>query len=163
MSFAGIHESSTDVRTESDVETAVRLVWASLWSDAALLYRRELRLDPAVSRMAVLVQRMVHADRSGVAFGMDPRGANENLAIVEAVPGPCRLLVDGAARPACRRSADRSRRCAPDSGAARRRSAFGPSHDCLTPRARSLSTRSSPAVAVFTRVSTKRIFPSTPT
>jgi pyruvate,water dikinase len=99
MSFAGIHESSTDVRTESDVETAVRLVWASLWSDAALLYRRELRLDPAVSRMAVLVQRMVHADRSGVAFGVDPRGANENLAIVEAVPGPCRLLVDGAADP----------------------------------------------------------------
>ena len=99
MSFAGIHESSTDVRTESDVETAVRRVWASLWSDAALLYRRELRLDPAVSRMAVLVQRMVHADRSGVAFGIDPRGGNDNLAIVEAVPGPCRLLVDGAADP----------------------------------------------------------------
>ena len=99
MSFAGLHESVTDVTTGPEVEKAVRLVWASLWSDAALLYRRELRLDPAASRMAVLVQRMVHTDRSGVAFGRDPRGGREEMAIVEAVPGPCSLLVDGESDP----------------------------------------------------------------
>jgi len=99
LSFAGLHESVTDVRGEDAVVKAVRLVWASLWSDASLLYRRELGLDPASSRMAVLVQRMVHADRSGVAFGEDPRGGNRGRAIIEAVPGPCRLLVDGASDP----------------------------------------------------------------
>jgi pyruvate,water dikinase len=98
-SFAGLHESLTDVTTGPEVEKAVRLVWASLWSDAALLYRRELRLDPATSRMAVLVQRMIHTDRSGVAFGVDPRGGSKDLAIVEAVPGPCSLLVDGESDP----------------------------------------------------------------
>ena len=97
-SFAGLHESVTDV-AEAGIEKAVILVWASLWSDAALLYRRELRLDPAASRMAVLVQSMVHADRSGVAFGEDPRGGRRDHAIIEAVPGPCRLLVDGASDP----------------------------------------------------------------
>lgn len=98
-SFAGLHESVTDVTGVAEVERAVRLVWASLWSDAALLYRRELGLDPASSRMAVLVQEMVHADRSGVAFGADPRGIARDRAIVEAVAGPCRLLVDGAVDP----------------------------------------------------------------
>ncbi len=39
-SFAGLHESFVGVHGQRAVEDAVRLVWASLWSDAALLYRR---------------------------------------------------------------------------------------------------------------------------
>ena len=72
-SFAGLHESIIGVRGRQAVDDAVRLVWASLWSDAALLYRKELGLDPANSRMGVVVQEMVDADRSGVAFARDPR------------------------------------------------------------------------------------------
>ena len=78
---------------------AVRIVWASLWSDAALLYRRELALDPARSRMAVLVQKLVVADRSGVAFARDPRSPGRDVMVIEAVPGLCRDLVDGAVDP----------------------------------------------------------------
>ena len=98
-SFAGLHESIIGVRGKRAVEDAVRLVWASLWSDAALLYRKELGLDPAHSRMAVLVQEMVDADRSGVAFARDPRDTSRDHAIIESVPGPCSLLVDGVVDP----------------------------------------------------------------
>ncbi len=98
-SFAGLHESILEVRDARGVEDAVRLVWASLWSDAALLYRKELALDPAQSRMAVVVQEMVEADRSGVAFARDPRSPAAERAIVESVAGPCRLLVDGEVDP----------------------------------------------------------------
>ena len=98
-SFAGLHESIVGVRGRHAVEDAVRLVWASLWSDAALLYRRELGLDPARSRMAVVVQEMVYADRSGVAFARDPRDARKEHAIIESIPGPCGLLVDGLVDP----------------------------------------------------------------
>lgn len=98
-SFAGLHDSVVGVRGERAVEDAVRRVWASLWSDAALLYRHELRLDPTRSRMAVLVQVVVEADRSGVAFAVDPRHAAIGNAIVEAVAGPCTLLVDGTVDP----------------------------------------------------------------
>ena len=77
----------------------MRLVWASLWSDAALLYRKELGLDPAHSRMAVLVQEMVDADCSGVAFARDPRDTRKQHAVIESVPGPCSLLVDGLVDP----------------------------------------------------------------
>ena len=98
-SFAGLHESIIGVRGTRGLEDAVRLVWASLWSDAALLYRKELGLDPARSRMAVLIQEMVDADRSGVAFARDPRDTRKNLAIIESVPGPCSQLVDGLVDP----------------------------------------------------------------
>jgi pyruvate,water dikinase len=98
-SFAGLHESIIGARGQTAVEDAVRLVWASLWSDAALLYRRELGLDPASSRMAVLVQELVDADRSGVAFARDPRDMRKETALIEAVAGPCSLLVDGLVDP----------------------------------------------------------------
>jgi phosphohistidine swiveling domain-containing protein len=98
-SFAGLHESIIGVRGGQAVEDAIRLVWASLWSDAALLYRKELGLDPAHSRMAVLVQEMIDAEPSGVAFARDPRDTRREHAIVEAVPGPCSQLVDGLVDP----------------------------------------------------------------
>ncbi len=98
-SFAGLHESIIGVRGRHAVQDAVRLVWASLWSDAALLYRKELGLDPAHSRMAVLVQEMVNDSPSGVAFARDPRDPHKEHAIIESVPGPCSLLVDGVVDP----------------------------------------------------------------
>ena len=98
-SFAGLHESIVGVKGDRAVLDAVRTVWASLWSDAALLYRRELSLDPHRSRMAVLVQAVELADRSGVAFNRDPRSPDADRAVIEAVPGPCALLVDGSVDP----------------------------------------------------------------
>jgi pyruvate,water dikinase len=94
-SFAGLHESHLDVVGAEAVLDAIRRVWSSLWSDAALLYRKELDLDPSRSRMAVVVQEIVTADRSGVAFGRDPREPTRDRAIIEAVAGPCSRLVDG--------------------------------------------------------------------
>jgi phosphohistidine swiveling domain-containing protein len=98
-SFAGLHESFLYVVGEAAVLESVRLVWASLWSDAALLYRQELALDPRTSRMAVLIQEMRTEDRSGVAFGRDPRTDENDRAVIEAVPGPCSGLVDGSVDP----------------------------------------------------------------
>ncbi len=99
LSFAGLHESIVGVEGDRAVLDAVRTVWASLWSDAALLYRRELSLDPNRSRMAVLVQAVELADCSGVAFNRDPRSPEADCAVIEAVPGPCALLVDGSVDP----------------------------------------------------------------
>lgn len=98
-SFAGLHESFLFVVGEEAVLESVRLVWASLWSDAALLYRQELALNPLHSRMAVLIQEIRTEDRSGVAFGRDPRTDQNEHAVIEAVPGPCSGLVDGSVDP----------------------------------------------------------------
>jgi len=98
-SYAGLHESLVGVLGEKALLDAVRVVWASLWSDAALLYRHELELDVTRSAMAVVVQQLVAMDRSGVGFGRDPRDVNQDRQLIEAVPGLCRDLVDGAVDP----------------------------------------------------------------
>ena len=98
-SFAGLHESLIGVQGEDALLDAVRIVWASLWSDAALLYRTELGLDVARSQMAVIVQEFVEASVSGVGFGTDPRFPEMDRQMIEAVPGPCENLVSGAVDP----------------------------------------------------------------
>jgi len=96
-SFAGLHESYVNVRGVDAILEHVKLVWASLWSDAALLYRRELGLDPRRSVMAVVVQQIVAGERSGVAFSCHPE--DDERALVEAVHGLNQGLVDGVVEP----------------------------------------------------------------
>ncbi len=96
-SFAGLHESYVNVRGVDAILEHVKLVWASLWSDAALLYRRELGLDPRRSVMAVVVQEIVAGERSGVAFSCHPE--DDERALVEAVHGLNQGLVDGVVEP----------------------------------------------------------------
>ncbi len=96
-SFAGRHESVVGVRGGDALLEAVLRVFASLWSYPALLYRRELGLDPAGSAMAVLVQRLIPGEASGVAFSRHPARPDE--AVVEAAWGLNQGLVDGLVAP----------------------------------------------------------------
>ncbi len=96
-SFAGLHESFVNIRGPEVILDHVRLVWSSLWSDAALLYRQELGLDVSTSSMAVVVQEFIPGERSGVAFSRDPN--NEARAVIEAVHGLNQGLVDGTIEP----------------------------------------------------------------
>ena len=96
-SFAGLHESYLGISGAQAIIDHVRLVWASLWSNRALLYRRELGLDVAHSAMAVIVQELQPGSRSGVAFGSSP--GDPGVAVIEAVWGLCQGLVDGSVEP----------------------------------------------------------------
>ncbi|MGA1795102.1 MAG: PEP/pyruvate-binding domain-containing protein [bacterium] len=96
-SFAGLHESFLNLRTIDEIMTHVVLVWASLWSDAALLYRQELGLDIRSSAMAVIIQEMIEGESSGVAFGVSPEDSTH--AVIEAVYGLNKGLVDGDVEP----------------------------------------------------------------
>jgi len=96
-SFAGLHESFVNIRGIESILEHIRLVWASLWSDRALLYRQELGLDVEKSTMAVIVQEMILGQRSGVVFGMSP--VQEKHSAVEAVYGLNQGLVDGTVEP----------------------------------------------------------------
>ncbi len=96
-SFAGLHESVVNVRGGKDIIAAVRRVWASLWSDGAILYRRELGLDVHKSTMAVVIQEIIKGERSGVAFTEAPD--NSRNSILEAVWGLNQGFVDGTVEP----------------------------------------------------------------
>ena len=96
-SFAGLHESFVNIRGAESILEHVRLVWASLWSDRALLYRKELKLDPDTSAMAVVVQKMIIGLCSGVVFGRSP--VHDKQTVIEAVHGLNQGLVDGTIEP----------------------------------------------------------------
>ena len=96
-SFAGLHESYLNLRGREKISKHLRLVWASLWSDAALLYRQELGLTVESSAMAVVIQEIVTGRCSGVAFSKSPD--NPAQGVVEAVFGLNAGLVDGVVAP----------------------------------------------------------------
>jgi rifampicin phosphotransferase len=96
-SFAGLHESYLNVRGPAEVISHIRMVWASLWSDAALLYRQELGLDARKSTMAVVIQALEASSRSGVFFGVNPNDHEQS--VLEAVYGLNQGLVDGEIAP----------------------------------------------------------------
>jgi len=97
VSFAGIHDSYINIVGTEAILKHIKLVWASLWSDAAILYRNELELDLDRSVMAVVVQEFVAGNSSGVFFGKNPMDGTQS--VVEAVYGLNQGLVDGTIEP----------------------------------------------------------------
>ena len=76
-SFAGQYESFLNVLSFDGVVLRVRDVWASLYSTRAIAYRLQARIDHESVRMAVVVQKQLQPDASGVLFTRDPvTGAN---------------------------------------------------------------------------------------
>ncbi len=96
-SFAGQHATYYYV-ARGEVEQALVNCWLSLWSPAALAYRARLT-QPAPLGMAVILQRMVQAESSGVCFTDDPTGQLPGHALVEATWGLGAALVDGRVSP----------------------------------------------------------------
>ena len=96
-SFAGQLDTFLFVG-EHDVCGKVAAVWRSGFSDRILQYRRQRGLTSSPSSApAVLIQKMVDADVSGVAFSADPVSGRQSLAVVSAVPGLGTALVGGEA------------------------------------------------------------------
>lgn len=92
QSFAGQHDTVLDVSGDDALLDAVRVCWASLWSDRAAAYRDS---TGGVGSIAVVVQEMIHADVSGVLFTVDPISGRPNRMVVEACQGLGEGLVSG--------------------------------------------------------------------
>jgi phosphohistidine swiveling domain-containing protein len=93
-SFAGQLESFLNVGADA-VPARIADVWRSGFSARILAYRRQHRLAMPPPAPAVLVQRMVDARVSGVAFSADPVSGRRRVAVVSAVPGLATVLVSG--------------------------------------------------------------------
>ncbi|HEY1389524.1 MAG TPA: PEP/pyruvate-binding domain-containing protein, partial [Ktedonobacterales bacterium] len=94
-SFAGQLASYLNV-APGDVAARVADVWRSGFSARILAYRRTHGLAVVPPAPAVLIQRMVAADVSGVAFSADPATGRRGLAVVSAIAGLGEALVSGA-------------------------------------------------------------------
>ncbi len=97
-SFAGQQESYLNVRGGDDVLHRVRECWASLFSPRALFYRAQ-KAVLADTRMAVVVQEMVQADKSGVMFTVDPIRNRRECMVIEGAAGLGDAIVSGEITP----------------------------------------------------------------
>lgn len=93
-SFAGQFESYLHVPAK-DLSGRIKDVWKSAFSDRVLSYRKENKLPPGLG-IAVIVQRMVNSEVSGVAFGANPISGSLKSKVINAVFGLGEGLVSGA-------------------------------------------------------------------
>ncbi len=97
-SYAGQQETYLFVEGAEEVCRRVVDCWASFFSERALFYRSE-KGSLADLRMAVVVQKMVDPEKSGVIFTVDPVRRRRDRMIVEAVRGVGERVVSGEVTP----------------------------------------------------------------
>jgi len=96
-SFAGQQETFLNVTAEDLVER-IKRCWASLFTQRATYYRQEQGFDHSAVDIAVVVQQMVAAEKSGVMFTSHP-STGEPKIIIEAAWGLGEGVVSGSVTP----------------------------------------------------------------
>ena len=97
-SYAGQQETYLFVEGAEEVCRRVVDCWASFFSERALFYRAE-KGSLEDLRMAVVVQKMVDPEKSGVIFTVDPVRRRRDRMVVEAVRGVGEQVVSGEVTP----------------------------------------------------------------
>jgi len=97
-SYAGQQETYLFVEGAEEVCRRVVDCWASFFSERALFYRAEMGSLEDL-RMAVVVQKMVDPEKSGVIFTVDPVKRRRDRMVVEAVRGIGDQVVSGEVTP----------------------------------------------------------------
>ncbi|MEF8806421.1 phosphoenolpyruvate synthase [Natronomonas sp.] len=96
-SFAGQQETFLNI-TREDLVDRVKRCWASLFTQRAIYYRNEQGFEHDVVDIAVVVQKMVDAEKSGVMFTSHP-STGEPKIIIEAAWGLGEAVVSGSVSP----------------------------------------------------------------
>ena len=97
-SYAGEFETVLDVRTDAEIRAAIGTVRRSRNAERVEAYGEARGLAP-VREMAVVVQRLVRAEYSGVLFTADPVGGNLMQMTGNGVRGMGEKLVSGKVNP----------------------------------------------------------------
>ena len=85
-SFAGQQDTYLNVSGPESLLKSVKRCWASLFTPRALAYRVSKNFEHDKVKLAVVVQRMVNSDISGIMFTIDPNSELPHI-IIEAGTG----------------------------------------------------------------------------
>ncbi len=98
-SFSGMLSSALGVTSREASLAAVRKCWSSGFGRRSLRYFHKMGFDPGGMGVAVIFQRMVRADISGVLFTVDPATGDEGVIVLEAAYGYGPGVVSGDVTP----------------------------------------------------------------
>lgn len=85
--------------TKDTLLEKVQHCWASLFTPRAIFYRFEKGLNTTKISVAVVVQKMVNSEKSGIAFSVHPVTEDRNQIIIEAGFGLGEAIVSGSVTP----------------------------------------------------------------
>ncbi|MEW6329615.1 MAG: phosphoenolpyruvate synthase, partial [Candidatus Micrarchaeota archaeon] len=98
-SFAGQQATFLNEKGGENVAVAVQKCWASLFEPRAIFYRAEKGYDHLKVGIAVVVQEMIQAERSGVMFTVDPVSNDASKIVIESAYGLGEIVVSGSITP----------------------------------------------------------------
>lgn len=99
MSFAGQQDTFLNVVDTQSLLESVVACWSSLWTARAIGYRARNGISHADVSLAVVVQRMLPADVSGVMFTANPLTGARHETVIDATLGLGEALVSGQVEP----------------------------------------------------------------
>ncbi len=97
-SFAGQQETYLNVHGEDDLFDKVRKCWSSLFTARAIAYREKQGFAHEDVKLAVVVQKMVNSEVSGIMFTVDPNSGVKEI-VIEAGFGLGEAIVGGEVTP----------------------------------------------------------------
>ncbi|MAG38277.1 phosphoenolpyruvate synthase [Candidatus Pacearchaeota archaeon] len=97
-SFAGQQESFLNVKGNFDLIKKVKKCFSSLFTPRAIFYREKKGFKHSETELAVVVQKMIDSEKSGVMFSKNPVKKDESI-LIEAVWGLGEGLVSGRINP----------------------------------------------------------------
>jgi pyruvate,water dikinase len=97
-SFAGQQDTYLNVN-RSELIQKVKEVWASLFNERAIEYRKTKGIDSTKVEMAVVVQKMVNSRSAGVMFTLHPATGDSRYIVIESSWGLGEAVVGGKVTP----------------------------------------------------------------
>jgi pyruvate,water dikinase len=94
-SFAGQQDTYLNIIGKEAILKHISKCWASLYTDRAVIYRMQNGFEHSQVYLAVIVQRMVFPQASGILFTADPLTSNRKLLSIDAGFGLGEALVSG--------------------------------------------------------------------
>ncbi|MBU0536515.1 MAG: hypothetical protein KKE20_06100 [Nanoarchaeota archaeon] len=98
-SFAGQQDTFLNIKGNDQVLDAVKRCFASLFTPRAIYYREKNKFAHDNVYLAVVVQKMVNADKAGVIFSVNPVTNNREEIIIEGAYGLGESVVSGELTP----------------------------------------------------------------
>lgn len=98
-SFAGQQATFVNTLGKEAVVNAVQKCWASLFTARAIYYRVKNNFPHMKVAIAVVVQKQINSDASGVTFSINPSTNNLDQVVIEAIVGLGEAVVSGEVNP----------------------------------------------------------------
>ena len=95
LSFAGQQDTYLNIMGDEALLAGVVNCWASLWTGRAIGYRARNAISHIDAALAVVVQRMVQSEASGVLFTANPLTGKRAETVIDATLGLGEALVSG--------------------------------------------------------------------